>query len=118
MILNLSAIASAALSLGLGVWFLTGTLSNQTLQRGLQKQQDDIQARQLAIQTFQQQLQLQQQRIDAAAQLSNQTGPAIIRDLAELQLANNNRSLARVLQKHGITATADTPAAKTPAPKR
>lgn len=93
----------------LGTWFLVGTLGNQTLQRGLQKRQDDIQARQLAIQNIQQTLQVQQQQIDAASQLENQTGPAIIRDLAELQLAKKNLSIARVLGKYGITATPDQP---------
>jgi len=107
--LKIPTLLAAIAVLGLGAWFLQGTLANQALQRALQNQQDDIQARQLAIQNIQQTLQLQQQRIDAASQLANQTGPALIRDLAELQLAKNNLSIARILRKYGITATPDQP---------
>ena len=77
------------------------------------------QARQLAIQSQQQQLQLQQQRIDSGAQLANQLGPAMLRDLAALQLQNKNQKIADLLKKYGVEARAEQAPAKpasTPAP--
>jgi ABC-type microcin C transport system permease subunit YejB len=81
--------------------------SNQSLQRGLQNQQDEIQAHQLTIQSQQQQLQAQQQLIDSASQLANQVGPSVIRDLATLQLQNKNQKIAALLKKYGIEAKAN-----------
>ena len=78
--------------------------SNQSLQRGLQNQQDEIQTHQLTIQSQQQQLQAQQQLIDSASQLANQVGPSVIRDLATLQLQNKNQKIAILLKKYGIEA--------------
>ncbi len=88
----------------LGLWFLGSSFGNQGLQRTLQKKQDDIQARQLAIQAQQQQLQAQQQQIDAGTQLSQQVGPAMIRDLAALQIEKNNKKIGQLLLKYGIEA--------------
>ncbi len=109
MSIQLFSIGSAGLSVLLGLWFLGSSFGNQGLQRTLQKKQDDIQARQQAIQTQQQQLQAQQQQIDAGTQLSQQVGPAMIRDLAALQLEKNNLKIAQLLQKYGIEATPNTP---------
>jgi hypothetical protein len=106
---SLASIASTGLALLLSLWFLVGTWSNQSTQRGLQKQQDEIQARQLTIQNQQQQLQAQQQQIDSGSQLANQVGPAMIRDLAALQLQNKNKDIADLLKKYGIEARADQP---------
>ena len=109
---SLASIASCGLALLLSLWFLVGNWSNQSHQRGLQKQQDDIQARQLTIQNQQQQLQAQQQQIDSGAQLANQVGPAMIRDLAALQLENKNQDIADLLKKYGIEARSEQPAAQ------
>jgi hypothetical protein len=37
-------------------------------------------------------------------QLANQVGPAMIRDLAELQIQNRNQKIATLLKKYGIEA--------------
>jgi len=109
MSIQLFSIGSAGLSVALGLWFLGSSFGNQGLQRTLQKKQDDIQARQLAIQAQQQQLQSQQQLIDAGTQLAQQVGPAMIRDLAALQVEKNNKKIAQMLQKYGIEAKANAP---------
>jgi uncharacterized membrane protein YhiD involved in acid resistance len=103
--LPLITTATSGLALVLALWFLVGTWSNQGLQNSLQRQQEDIQARELTIQSQQQQLQSQQQQIDAGSQLANQLGPAIIRDLAALQVDNENSKIEALLTKYGITAT-------------
>lgn len=108
MSLQIFSIGTAGLSVLLGLWFLASSFGNQGLQRTLQKKQDDIQARQLAIQSQQQALQAQQQLIEAGTQLAQQVGPAMIRDLAALQLEKNNRKIAQLLQKYGVEARAQT----------
>jgi hypothetical protein len=104
MSLSLFPTAASALAVLLSIWFLIGTWSNQNIQRSLQKQQEEIQTRQIALQSQQQQLQLQQQQIDSGMQLANQVGPAMIRDLAELQIQNRNQKIATLLKKYGIEA--------------
>ncbi len=94
----------SGLAVVLSLWFLIGTWTNQSVQRSLQNQQDDIQARQTAIQGQQQILQAQQQQIESAAQLANQVGPAIIRDLAALQIQSKNSKIEALLKKYGIEA--------------
>lgn len=101
---NLLSTASCSIAVLLSLWFLVANWSNQSLQRGLQQQQDEIQASQLTIQSKQQQLQAQQQVIDASSQLANQVGPAMIRDLASLQIQNKNQAIATLLKKYGIEA--------------
>ena len=64
--------------------------------------QDEIQAHQLAIQGQQQQLQAQQQQIEAAAQLQNQIGPAMLRDLAQISVSNKNNKITELLKKYGM----------------
>jgi hypothetical protein len=110
MPLNYLSTGATGLALLLSLWFLVGTLSNQSLQNGLQKQQDEIQALQGSVQSQQQQLQSQQQQIESGAQLANQVGPAVLRDLAELQLQNKNQKIAVLLKKYGIEAKANPPA--------
>jgi hypothetical protein len=102
--------ASAGLAVILSLWFLVGTWSNQSAQRRLQGQQDEIQSRQLAIQSQQQQLQAQQQQIDAGAQLANQVGPAMLRDLAELSVTNKNKKITELLKKYGLEVNTNQPA--------
>jgi hypothetical protein len=102
--------ASAGLALLLSLWLLIGTWSNHSAQRSLQAQQDEIQSRQLAIQSQQQQLQAQQQQIDAGAQLANQVGPAMLRDLAEISVAKKNKKITDLLKKYGLEVSANPPA--------
>ena len=102
--------ASSGLALLLSLWFLVGTWSNQSFESKLLKQQDEIQAHQLAIQAQQQQLQAQQQQIEGAAQLQNQIGPAMLRDLAQLSVTNKNNKITELLKKYGLEVN------QTPAP--
>lgn len=107
---SLLSTASAGLAVLLSLWLLVGTWGNHSAQRRLQGQQDEIQSRQLAIQTQQQQLQAQQQQIDAGAQLANQVGPAMLRDLAELSVTNKNKKITELLKKYGLEVNANAPA--------
>ena len=93
---------AAVLALVLLVWIVFKTFSNSSLQQAIQLKQEEIQAAQNEIQSLQQQLQSQQQLVEAAAQLANQAGPAILNELAGLQVKNNNIALAVFLQKHGV----------------
>lgn len=95
---HLAALAALALS----GWLVFGTWKNGNLQRGIQARQDRILAIQSEIQGLQQQLQAQQQSIEAATQLANQAGPAILNELATLQVKNGNIALGVLLQKHGV----------------
>ena len=104
---QLISTATCSLAVLLSLWFLVSNWNNQSLQRGLQNQQDEIQTHQLTIQSQQQQLQAQQQLIDSASQLANQVGPSVIRDLATLQLQNKNQKIAILLKKYGIEAKAN-----------
>lgn len=106
--------AAAVLALLLSVSFLFVSRENQALQSKLQKRQTEIQTQQQEIQLQQQELQAKQQQINAAAQLSKETGPAILRDLAGLQLQNKNEKIRKLLNKFGVQAT-ESPAA-TPSP--
>lgn len=102
--------ASAGLALLLSLWLLVGTWGNHGAQRRLQAQQDEIQSRQLAIQSQQQQLQAQQQQIESGAQLANQVGPAMLRDLAEISVANKNKKITELLKKYGLEVSPNPPA--------
>lgn len=112
--------AASSLVVLLSLWLFVGSWSVHSKQGAVQSLQEKIQARQLAIQSQQQQLQVQQQRIDSGAQLANQLGPAMLRDLAALQLQNKNQKIADLLKKYGVEARAEQapakPASTTPAP--
>lgn len=97
----LSAFA-AGLALALSVWLGLGTLGNSGRQDGVRAREAEILALQSRIQGLQQRLQAQQQQIDTGNQLAAQTGPAILRDLMDLQAKNRNIALAVFLQKHGV----------------
>ncbi len=90
---------ASALSLLLGLWlfFLGGT--NQGLQNDLQKLQQEVQNQQQILQVKQQQFQLQQQQIDAAQQISQQVGPALLRDMAVASIKNDK--IKKILTSHG-----------------
>ncbi len=96
------SVGASLLALVLAVWLLISSGSNISLQASLQKQQDEIQTRQQAVQLQQQQLQTQQQQIESGAQLAQQVGPAVLRDLAELQVQNKNTRIRDLLKKHGL----------------
>jgi peptidoglycan hydrolase CwlO-like protein len=114
LLVNIVALAAG----GLAFWIFISTLGNSRLQQGLQLQQDQILALQSEIQGLQQELQLQQQQIETASQLNNQIGPAILNELATIQIKNNNIALAVFIQKHGIQANPPAPPPNSaPAPK-
>lgn len=104
--------AVSSLVVLLSLWLFVGSWSFHAKQGAFQSLQDKIQTRQLAIQSQQQQLQVQQQRIDSGAQLANQIGPAMLRDLAALQLQNKNQKIADLLKKYGVEARAEQAPAK------
>lgn len=86
----------------MAVWFACGTAANGKLQDGVHAKEAEILALQSKIQALQQTVQAQQQQIDTSNQLANQVGPAILRELFELQAKNRNIALAVFLQKHGV----------------
>ena len=96
------SVGASTLALVLAAWLFVSSSSNITLQSALQKQQDEIQTRQQAVQ-------LQQQQIESGAQLAQQVGPAVLRDLAELQVQNKNLRIRDLLKKHGLEVK-ETPA--------
>jgi SMC interacting uncharacterized protein involved in chromosome segregation len=97
----LSAFA-AALPLAMSLWLAFATLGNARLQEGGRAKEEEIQTLRSKIQALEQRLQEQQQQIDTTNQLANQIGPAILRDLVDLQAKNGNIALAVFLQKHGV----------------
>jgi hypothetical protein len=111
---------AAAVSLLLGVWlfFLGGT--NQGLQNDLQKLQQEVQNQQQVLQTKQQTFQVQQEQINAGSQISQQVGPALLRDLAVASIKNDK--IKKILTSHGYNvelkedAKDAKPAAPAPAP--
>lgn len=103
------SVGASTLALVLAAWLFVSSSSNITLQSALQKQQDEIQTRQQAVQLQQQQLQSQQQQIESGAQLAQQVGPAVLRDLAELQVQNKNLRIRDLLKKYGLEVK-ETPA--------
>jgi hypothetical protein len=115
----ISTVASA-LSLLLGLWlfFLGGT--NQSLQNELQKLQQEVQTQQQILQVKQQQFQVQQEQINAAQQISQQVGPALLRDMAVASIKNDK--IKKILTSHGYNVELKDepkdgkPAAAAPAP--
>ena len=105
MVKNLIANIAAITALALAIFIIFATFRNSRLQHGVQGQQDQIVVIQSEIQSLQQEFQSQQQRIEAATQLANQAGPAILNELASLQIKNNNTAISAFLQKHGIQAS-------------
>jgi peptidoglycan hydrolase CwlO-like protein len=116
MVKNLPVNLAALAAVGLAVWIFISTLGNTSLQQGIQAQQDQILALQTEIQSLQQELQAQQKQIETASQLNTQIGPAILNELANLQVKNNNIALAVFLQKHGVLAKAPAPPPPAPSP--
>jgi hypothetical protein len=102
VVLKAFSTIAAGLAVFLASWLLFQTRANNRWQLALEDKQDRIQALQASIQQGSVNLQAQQQQLDTARQLSEQVGPAILRDLAELGSKNSNIALAVFLQKHGV----------------
>jgi cell division protein FtsB len=96
--INSVALAAFVLS----AYVVVGTFNNGNLLGAIHSTQDQILATQSEIQNLQQKIQIQQQEIDAATRLASQAGPAIIAELAGIQLKNGNEALGELLLKHGI----------------
>lgn len=90
---------ASAISLILGIWLFFLSTTTQGLQGALQSQQQEAQNQQQALQTKQQQFQVQQQQIDAGNQISQQVGPALLRDMAVASIKNDK--IKKILTSHG-----------------
>jgi peptidoglycan hydrolase CwlO-like protein len=118
MLKNALFALAALLALVLSASIVFQTVGNSKLQQAGQAKDAEIQAMQTEIQTLQQQLQTQQKQIESANQLANQAGPAILSELATLQVKNNNMALGVFLQKHGVQVRDTAPQSSTPQPPK
>ena len=118
MLKNALFALTAFLALVLSASIVFQTLGNSKLQQAGQMKDAEIQAIQAEIQSLQQQLQTQQKQIESANQLATQAGPAILNELATLQMKNNNIALGVFLQKHGIQVRDTAPQSSTPQPPK
>jgi phage antirepressor YoqD-like protein len=82
------------------VLFAVGS-TNQTLQTEVQTQQNELQK--------------QQEEINKANQISQQVGPALVRDMASVSV--KNEKMKALLAHHGYTVTVATPTPGAGAPK-
>lgn len=110
---------AAVLCLVLGIWLFVLGGSSQGLQSELQKLQQEAQNQQQLLQAKQQQLQAQQEQINAGNTISQQVGPALLRDMATASI--KNEKMKNLLAKHGYNVElkadeAKKPAVATPAP--
>jgi len=102
MLKNALFALAALLAFVLSATIVFQTVGNSKLQQAGQAKDAEIQAVHSEIRSLQQQLQTQQKQIESANQLANQVGPAILSELATLQVKNNNTALGVFLQKHGV----------------
>lgn len=115
----LIATGASAVSLLLGVWLFFLGNTNQSLQSDIQKLQQEVQSQQGVLQVKQQQLQVQQEQINTANTISQQVGPALLRDMAVVSIKNDK--IKKILSSHGYTVEqkdekAPAPGAAAPAP--
>ncbi|MEA3207308.1 MAG: hypothetical protein QOE70_365 [Chthoniobacter sp.] len=90
---------ASALCLLLGIWLFVLGLSNQGLQSNLQQLQQEVQNQQQILQVKQQQVQAQQEQINAGNTISQQVGPALLREMGVASI--KNEKMKKVLAKHG-----------------
>lgn len=96
------SLGATGLCLVLSIIIFAIGLSNQGLQTEVQKQQAALQA--------------QQEEINAGNSISQQIGPALLRDMATSSVKNDK--MKALLSKHGYNVQVkDAPASSTPAPK-
>ncbi len=112
----ISSLAAGA-CLALSIWLFLAGRTSIDLQAELQRQQDSLQAQQLEVQLQRQKFQAQQDQINTAAQLAQQVGPAVVRDLGSLMIENKNDKIEALLAKHGVSVTQSSPS-PSPAPER
>ena len=116
--------AATGLCLVLTIWLAILGGSGRGVQSALQVLQQEVQAQQQTLETKQQELQTQQEQINAGTTISQQVGPALLRDMATLSMKNEKMKL--LLSRHGYNVEfkpdeakpgATTPAPSTPAPR-
>lgn len=114
---------ASAICLLLGIWLFGIGVGNQGLQSDLQKLQQDVQNHQQVLQTKQQQLQVQQEQINAGNTISQQVGPALLREMAIVSAKDDK--MKKLLKNHGYEIKDEakkedtkpaTPATTTPRP--
>ncbi len=93
------SLGTASLCLILGIWLLVLGGKSQGLQSELQKLQQEVQSQQQVLQEKQQKFQVQKGTIDRGTTISQQVGPALLRDMATLSV--KNEKLKNLLAKHG-----------------
>jgi hypothetical protein len=95
------SVAASALSLVLSIVLFAVGNTNQSLQNDLQKQSAELQK--------------QQEEINKGAQISQQVGPALLREMAVASVKNEN--MKKLLANHGYQVNLATPApGSSPAP--
>lgn len=95
------SVAAAAISLVLSIVLFVLGNKNQGLQNDVQKQQVELQK--------------QQEEINKGAQISQQVGPGLLREMAVVSVKNEN--MKKLLANHGYTVNMATPApGSSPAP--
>lgn len=97
----LVATGASAISLLLGVWLFFLGNTNQGIQSNIQKLQQEVQTQQGVLAVKQQQLQVQQEQINTANTISQQVGPALLREMALVSVKNDK--IKKVLSNHGYT---------------
>ncbi len=112
---SIFSISSGSLAVLLGFWLLFASFGNTSKQAQLLSIQEEVQAKTAIVQKQQRDLQIQQQEIESGAQLAQQTGPSVLKDLATLQVENRNERIATLLQKYGLEVKMN-PEAKSPTP--
>ena len=118
MVKNALFALTALLALILSASIVFQTFGTSKLQQDSQAKDTEIQVIQTEIQSLQQQLQAQQKLIESAKQLATQAGPAILNEIATLQMKNNNIALGVFLQKHGVQVRDTAPQSSTPQPPK
>lgn len=95
------SVAASALSLVLSIVLFAVGNTNQSLQNDVQKQQVELQK--------------QQEEINKGAQISQNVGPGLLREMAVASVKNEN--MKKLLANHGYTVNLATPApGSSPAP--
>ena len=111
------ATGMSAICLLLGIWLFFLSNNNLALSNVLQQRQQESQTQQQALSVKQQTLQAQQERINEGNTISQQVGPALLREMAVASMKNDR--IKRILTNHGYNVelkedakTSATPAAK------
>jgi ABC-type uncharacterized transport system ATPase subunit len=99
---SLFSTLTCSVAAALGLWLVFSGFSNTSKQAELLNLQEQAQAKNTIVQKLQRDLQAQQQQIESGAQLAQQTGPAVLKDLATLQVENKNAKIAELLKKYGL----------------